>query len=623
MVVEPRGEVLERVEDDVGARVDQLVAGAAAGEHRDAHDAGGQRPLDVVHVVADVDRGALVPQHVGLADPPHLAGHQVDVEREVVDVAPGVGGELAGHQQRAAAVAAYGGERLVRAGERGDGEDGVVGVQLAEAGDGRRDGLGRQVRGQHVVERGAQARGQVPDGQVDPELVGEHGQGGGEARHGVDEGHVEVEPHHEPGSGIRGRRRHARQRTARGAAGRTTPALIRPGPPDTMGRSRDHGHSCPSTPSRIRKPAVPHHRRTRTPRAGLRRASVVAVLATVAAGLSAASISAPAVADGEGVPALRLVTLTGPGTSAGEAGAAGLLARQDAVLARVGSPATTYRWTTALNGFAAELTPEQVAAIEADPEVESVEANEVRAMTGRRGTALASGQVGQPRATGGAGVVIGVVDSGLAPESPLFAGVPGLGRAPEDFSGTCQEGEDWPASTCNRKVVASGWWVAGFGEDRIRSSEHLSPRDAVGHGTQVASVAAGNAGVSVRMQGRTVGQFGGIAPQARIAAYKACWGAPDPGDDGCATADLVSAIDRATADGVDVLNLAVAGPARHRHRRARPARRRGGRHRRRGRRRQRRARAVRRARQPVGHDGRRLARAAPGRAASPSPAARR
>ena len=62
------------------------------------------------------------------------------------------------------------------------------------------------------------------------------------------------------------------------------------------------------------------------------------------------------------------------------------------------------------------------------------------------------------------------------------------------------------------------------------------------------------------MNGRTVGQLRRHRPAARIAAYKACWAAPDPGDDGCATADLVSAIDRATADGVDVLNLAVAGP---------------------------------------------------------------
>jgi hypothetical protein len=309
---------------------------------------------------------------------------------------------------------------------------------------------------------------------------------------------------------------------------------------------------------------VPHHRRPRAARARLRCASVLVALGTVAAGLTATTLTtaltAPASADDRGLPVLHLVTLTGPGTSGGDAGPAEILARQDAVLATVGSPTTTYRWTTALNGFAVALTPAQVDTVEADPQVVSVEANEVRTMAGRRGTALASGQVDQPRATGGAGVVIGVVDSGLDPESPLFAAVPGLGRAPEDFRGSCEVGEEWPSTTCNRKVVASGWWVAGFGEDRIRTSEHLSARDAVGHGTQVASVAAGNAGVSVRMQGRTVGSFGGIAPQARIAPYKACWGAPDPADDGCATADLVSAIDRATADGVDVLNVAVAGP---------------------------------------------------------------
>ena len=115
MVVEPGGEVGEVVEDHVGAGRQQLLAGAAAGQHRDAERAGGERALDVVDVVADVDRGALAAQHVGLADAPHPALEVVDVEAEVVDVELGVGGVLAGDDHDPAAVAAYGRERLVGA----------------------------------------------------------------------------------------------------------------------------------------------------------------------------------------------------------------------------------------------------------------------------------------------------------------------------------------------------------------------------------------------------------------------------------------------------------------------------------------------------------------------------
>ncbi len=264
------------------------------------------------------------------------------------------------------------------------------------------------------------------------------------------------------------------------------------------------------------------------------------------------------------------MTLTGPGTSATSTAPApteeiaALIARQDAVLASIDAPETTYRWTTALNGFAAELTADQVSALEANSAVETVEANSVRPMAGRiTSTGAQAAQLARPGGDGGrggSGVVIGFVDSGLAPDSPLFADVPRLGSDPTTYAGECTTGDGWTATSCNRKVVGAGWWVAGFGEANIRSSESLSPLDVVGHGTQVASVAAGNSDVSVRMNNRTMGSFGGVAPRARIAPYKACWAAPDPADDGCATADLVSAIDRATADGVDVLNVAVAGP---------------------------------------------------------------
>ena len=257
--------------------------------------------------------------------------------------------------------------------------------------------------------------------------------------------------------------------------------------------------------------------------------------------------------------ALTLVTLQGPGTSAGTREAADLLARQDAVLTAIGAGEPVYRWTTALNGFAAHLTEAQVAVLDDQPGIAAIETDEVRPLAGRTSMAAVRGAATSPRLRGGAGVVIGVVDSGIAPDSPAFAEVPGLGRDPEDFAGACAEGEGWTVEDCTRKVVGARWFVDGFGPDRVRSSESMSALDVLGHGTQVASVAAGNAGVSVRVDDRDAGHFGGIAPQARIAAYKACWGAPDPSGDGCSTADVVSAVDAAVADRVDVLNLALAG----------------------------------------------------------------
>lgn len=294
---------------------------------------------------------------------------------------------------------------------------------------------------------------------------------------------------------------------------------------------------------------------------GVAMTAALATVAVVLAGTGPAG-AAPAAATTHppGVPDLQLVTLTGAGTAGTAERRAELLARQDQVLARLPGVEPVYRWTTALNGFAARLTPGQASAVAADPRVALVEPDDVRRMASTPAVTAVAPQTGTRR--GGAGVVVGVIDSGIAADRPVFAEVPGLGRDPRDWRGSCVPGQDWPRSTCNRKLVGAAWFVTGFGSERIGSSESLSAHDSSGHGTQVASLAAGNAGVSVRLPGpaprsRT---FTGVAPQARLAAYKACWTAPDPVDDGCSTADLVSAVDRATADGVDVLTLAVEGP---------------------------------------------------------------
>jgi hypothetical protein len=260
---------------------------------------------------------------------------------------------------------------------------------------------------------------------------------------------------------------------------------------------------------------------------------------------------------------LYLVTLVGPGTAGDRSGTPAYdvrlaeTAAQDATLAAVGAATPVYRWTTALNGYAVRLTRSQARALAENPSVAAVERNRVRRLAGVR--APAGLGVQDVPGLGGAGTVIGLVDSGLWPDSPLFADVRGLGRAPTAFRGSCASGPGWATEVCDRKIVGAHWYVDGFGADRLRTGASLSPLDDSGHGTLVASIAAGNSGVSVHVPGQRAGTYSGAAPQARLAVYKACWTAPDPRDDGCASADLVTAIDRAVADRVDVLNLSVDG----------------------------------------------------------------
>ena len=255
-----------------------------------------------------------------------------------------------------------------------------------------------------------------------------------------------------------------------------------------------------------------------------------------------------------------------PGPETGSAARARLRAAQDATLASVGAGEPVYRWTEALNGYAVELTSDQADALAADPAVALVEPN-AGPTTGRESRLRRGGPATRPR------LVLGALPRRrgrgrrrrrhrpVAGEPALRRRRPASGRRRAASAAAARRAPTGRRQTCNRKVVGARWFVDGFGTDNVRSSTYLSPRDDNGHGTQVASIAVGNADVSVRGSGEALGTFAGVAPQARIAVYKACWTAPDPADDGCATADLVTAVDRAVEDGVDVLNLSVAGPA--------------------------------------------------------------
>ena len=119
------------------------------------------------------------------------------------------------------------------------------------------------------------------------------------------------------------------------------------------------------------------------------------------------------------------------------------------------------------------------------------------------------------------------------------------------------------ASNCNQKLIGARFYNEGYGGTAgvkaVLPYEFNSPRDYDGHGTHTASTAGGNQNVKTTGQAAFYGTISGIAPRARIAAYKVCWGVGGTANAGCFTTDSVAAIDQAVADGVDVINFSISG----------------------------------------------------------------
>ncbi|PKG76787.1 peptidase S8 [Shewanella sp. GutCb] len=202
----------------------------------------------------------------------------------------------------------------------------------------------------------------------------------------------------------------------------------------------------------------------------------------------------------------------------------------------------------------------------------------------------------QSLANKGEGVVVGILDTGINSDHPSFAAVSGDGythnNARGQFYGDCEKVEF--ASMCNDKligvrsypVITDSYSDPAF--QNLGYSEKVDPKrpengeDYQGHGSHTASTVAGNELFDVPYQFPQYGEtndgfdteltfahMSGVAPRANIISYQVCY----PGDgsygagtfygteqyQGCPAEALVSAVEDAIIDQVDVINFSIGG----------------------------------------------------------------
>ncbi|XP_073139285.1 subtilisin-like protease SBT1.4 [Henckelia pumila] len=216
-----------------------------------------------------------------------------------------------------------------------------------------------------------------------------------------------------------------------------------------------------------------------------------------------------------------------------------------------------YTYTRAIRGFSVRLSPAQAAAIRRVPGVLSVVPDAVRHLHTThtpRFLGLQDSFGLWPNSDYADDVIVGVLDTGIWPERASFSDE-GLSPVPSSWKGSCVDAPDFPSSLCNKKIIGARAFYLGYeaarGQTMKASNASYSPRDTEGHGTHTSSTAAGSRVVNASLFGYALGEARGMAVKARIAVYKICW------SEGCYDSDILAAMERAIADGVDVISLSV------------------------------------------------------------------
>jgi len=216
----------------------------------------------------------------------------------------------------------------------------------------------------------------------------------------------------------------------------------------------------------------------------------------------------------------------------------------------------TGEYDVSLNAVAVQLNGTPLATIAAAPMVQSAEYNalyhpnlsESYKIINASDAWIAAGG----RATAGAGIKIGDIDTGIDHLHPFFdpTGFTYPDGFPKcDAADSASHHEDQDCNYVSEKVI-----VAKVFYNKAQQ-QGLDAQAIQDHGTHTAGIAAGVTGKTAVVNGVSIDDMSGIAPGAWLGNYNVFPGSVL----NARSEDILNAVDAAIEDGMDVLNLSLGG----------------------------------------------------------------